>query len=182
MPTISNLIRAWHTTRDRARRSFTHLPSPNPSPNHHDTTSAHIALGATGEQLAVAYLERHGFDIVATNVHLPIGRSRRNQIINAEIDIIAYEADTLCFVEVKTRRSDWFAAPEANVDLRKQRQITRAARRYRRLLNLRATAYRYDVVTVILPDEASHIPPRIELLPAFWTESKFRKRRWEHQY
>jgi len=180
MTILSNFTQAWHTTRDHARRSLARL-----SPTHHDApppAPAHIALGAAGEQLAVAHLERHGYEIVATNVHLPIGRSRRNQIINAEIDIIAYQADTLCFIEVKTRRSDWFAAPQANVDLRKQRQITRAARVYRRLLNLHEAVYRYDVISVILPDESPHLIPRIELFPAFWTEGKFRKRRWEHQY
>ena len=77
---------------------------------------------------------------------------RRGQYrVQAEIDLIAYDGPTLCFVEVKTRASDRFAAPEANVDLRKQRQITRAARAYRRLMGLAAAPYRYDVVSVILP-------------------------------
>jgi Holliday junction resolvase-like predicted endonuclease len=58
----------------------------------------------------------------------------------------------LCFVEVKTRRSDRFAAPETNVDLRKQRQVARAARAYRRMLGLAGEHYRYDVVSVLLPE------------------------------
>ena len=87
----------------------------------------------------------------------------------------------VAFVEVKTRASDWFAAPEQNVDRRKQRQITRAARVYRRTFGLSNVPYRYDVVSVILPppDEETPFPnPRIELLRNFWTEAKFRKRRW----
>ncbi|MFN2482047.1 MAG: hypothetical protein ABR554_11360, partial [Pyrinomonadaceae bacterium] len=70
----------------------------------------------------------------------------------------------------------------ANVDLRKQRQITRAARAYRRLLGLRDAPHRFDVVAVILPpaDDTGHAhPPRLELLRNFWTEDKFRKRSWE---
>ena len=139
------------------------------------TLAPHLALGQRGERLAAAYLERQGFRLVATNFTLPVGRNRRGAVINAEIDIVAYEGPTLCFVEVKTRASDWFAAPEANVDLRKQRQITRAARVYRRQFGLFAAPYRYDVVSVLLPADAA---PRVELLRKFWTESKFRKKRW----
>jgi Holliday junction resolvase-like predicted endonuclease len=109
----------------------------------------------------------------------------RGAIVQAEIDLIAYEAETLCFVEVKTRASDWFAAPEQNVDRRKQRQITRAARVYRRTFGLNIAPYRYDVVSVILPppDEATPFPnPRIELLRNFWTETQFRKRSWSDVY
>lgn len=140
------------------------------------TEAPHLALGREGEHRALLFLEQHGFRLVATNVRLPVGRTRRGAEVRAEIDIIAYDGATICFVEVKTRRTDDFARPEANVDLRKQRQITRAARRYRRLLNITQDDYRYDVVSVLLP----HIDAsaRIEHLPRFWTEAKFRKRRW----
>jgi putative endonuclease len=141
----------------------------------------HLALGARGEALALEFLERRGYRIVATNFRLPIGRNRRSAIVHAEIDIVAYEEQTLCFVEVKTRQSDWFAAPQTNVDLRKQRQITRAARAYRRTFGLADEPYRYDVVSVIAPPEGENgqLPaPRIELLRQFWTEAKFRKRLW----
>jgi putative endonuclease len=141
----------------------------------------HLALGRRGEELAAEYLRALGFGLVAANFKLNVGRGRRGAVVQAEIDLVAYEGRTLCFVEVKTRASDWFAAPEANVDLRKQRQITRAARAYRRLLGLADTPHRFDVVTVILPppDDAGRAPtPRLELLRDFWTEDKFRKRRW----
>ena len=101
--------------------------------------------------------------------------------MRAEIDLVAYDGDTLCFVEVKTRRSDEFAAPEANVDLRKQRQITRAARAYRRAFGLSGAPHRYDVVSLVLPPDSAAgrtSPPRARLLRDFWTEEKFRKRRW----
>lgn len=136
----------------------------------------HLALGREGEHRALLFLEQHGFRLVAANVRLPVGRTRRGAEVRAEIDIIAYDGATLCFVEVKTRRTDDFARPEANVDLRKQRQITRAARRYRRLLDIAQDDHRYDVVSVLLPHLDA--PARIEHLPRFWTEAKFRKRRW----
>ena len=141
----------------------------------------HLALGQQGELLAAKHLERAGYRLVASNFKLPIGRNRRGALISAEIDIVAYDQRVLCFVEVKTRRSDWFAAPEANVDLRKQRQIARAARVYRRLFNLTGEPYRYDVVSVVLPaaDQSDQAPlPHIELLRSFWTDDQFRKRRW----
>ncbi|HEY9403925.1 MAG TPA: YraN family protein [Pyrinomonadaceae bacterium] len=141
----------------------------------------HIALGERGEALAAAHLERAGYALVAANFELPVGRNLRGAIVNAEIDLVAYEGETLCFVEVKTRASDWFAAPEQNVDRRKQRQITRAARVYRRTFGLKHTPYRYDVVSVILPPATDDEPapnPRIELLRNFWTDAKYRKRHW----
>ena len=141
----------------------------------------HLLLGARGERLAAERLEQLGYTLVASNFTLPVGRNLRGALIQAELDVIAYDGATLCFVEVKTRASDWFAAPEANVDLRKQRQITRAARAYRRMFGLKDTPYRYDVVSVILPptDEDGTRPrPRIEVLRNFWTDAKFRKRRW----
>ncbi|MDX6272762.1 MAG: putative endonuclease [Acidobacteriota bacterium] len=141
----------------------------------------HLALGRRGEALAAAFLERAGYALVAANFELPVGRNLRGAVVNAEIDLVAYEGDVLCFVEVKTRASDWFAAPEQNVDRRKQRQITRAARVYRRTFGLTAAPYRYDVVSVILPHATTDDPlpnPRIELLRNFWTDAKFRKRLW----
>jgi putative endonuclease len=142
----------------------------------------HLLLGQRGERLAAEHLERVGYALVASNFQLPVGRNLRGALVRAEIDIVAYEGQTLCFIEVKTRASDWFAAPEANVDLRKQRQIARAARVYRRMFGLMSEPYRYDVVSVILPpaeERNEAIPrPRLEILRNFWTDEKFRKRRW----
>ena len=141
----------------------------------------HLLLGRRGERLAAERLERLGYALVASNFTLPVGRNSRGAVIRAEIDLVAYEGATLCFVEVKTRASDWFAAPEANVDLRKQRQIARAARAYRRTFGLAGEPYRYDVVSVVLPPAEARgeaARPRVEVLRNFWTDEKFRKRRW----
>ena len=133
------------------------------------------SLGALGESYAAAFLEQLGYRLVAANCTLPVGRNRRDAIINAEIDLIAYDGDTLCFIEVKSRSSDWFAPPQANVDLRKRRQITRAARAYRQMLGIEDQPHRYDVVTVIFAGDST---PQIELLRNFWTDESLRKRRW----
>ncbi len=108
-------------------------------------------LGRRGEELAAAYLLKLGYRIVAANFAIPVGRNRNDALVTVEIDLVAYDADVLCFVEVKSRASDWFAQPQVNVDRRKQRQIARAARAYRRMFDLIDDPYRFDVVTVILP-------------------------------
>ena len=144
-----------------------------------ESRAPHFELGRRGEALAIEYLERAGYRIVAANFSIPIGRNTRDVLINAEIDVVAYDGPTLCFVEVKTRALDEFALPQANVDLRKRRQIARAARGYRRMLDLIGTPYRYDVVTVLLPAQ-DETGSRVELLKNFWTDEKLRQRHW-HQ-
>ena len=141
----------------------------------------HLSLGRRGEDLAAAHLTRAGYRLVAANFKINVGRDRRGALVQAEIDLVAYDGPVLCFVEVKTRASDRFAAPEASVDLRKQRQIARAARAYRRLLGLADAPYRYDVLSVLLPppdDTGRQPPPHLRLLRNFWTDAKFRKHRW----
>jgi putative endonuclease len=137
-------------------------------------SSPALELGKLGEAYAAAYLEQLGYRLVAANFTLPVGRNLRGVVVNAEIDLVAYDQNTLCFVEVKTRASGWFAPPQVNVDLRKRRQITRAARAYRQLLGVEEQPYRYDVVTVI-PNEANPSTPQIELLRNFWNDQSLRK-------
>jgi putative endonuclease len=134
----------------------------------------HLELGSFGEQAALEYLKySEGYQIVATNYRVPFGRGVRGQKLNGEIDIIAYDNATLVFVEVKTRMSSDIASPEQSVDLRKRRQIARAAQRYKQIMSVVAETHRYDVVTVI-PTEHG---PRIELLRAYFDDSVFRFRK-----
>ena len=136
-----------------------------------------LQLGKLGEAYAAAYLEQLGYRLVAANFTIPVGRNLRGAVVNGEIDLIAYDGSILCFLEVKTRASDWFAPPQVNVDRRKQRQIARAARAYRRMLDLESEPYRYDVITVVMSDttDQSH-SPQIELLKNYWREEQFKKR------
>jgi len=145
--------------------------------------SKQLELGRRGEALAAAYLQQRRYHIVAANFVLPVGRNRLGVPINVEIDLIAYHGETLCFIEVKSRASDWFAAPQVNVDRRKQRQIARAARAYRRMFGLVGEPYRYDVVTIVFGDEADRrVAPKIDLLRNYWTEDQLRKRTWSDRY
>ncbi|MFN2502379.1 MAG: YraN family protein [Pyrinomonadaceae bacterium] len=133
-------------------------------------------LGTRGEALAADFLVENGYRIVVTNFKVPVGRNSRGAQVTGEIDIVALDGKTLCFIEVKTRRSDEFAPVISNVDLRKQRQITRTARVYRRLFEVGQLQYRFDVVTVLLPKHVAK--PSIELTKGFWNDSRFRKRVW----
>jgi putative endonuclease len=134
-----------------------------------------LELGEHGERVALAYLsEYEGYQIVCTNFLVPLGRGLRGQKLSAEIDAIAYDGRTLAFVEVKTRASDELVAPERAVDLRKQRQIARAARRYRQFMKVYDEPYRYDVVTV-LPGEGGD---EIELLRGYFDDRVFQRSRY----
>lgn len=143
----------------------------------------HLDLGRRGEELAVAFLQQVGYRIVALNFAIPVGRNRLGTPIIVEVDIVGYEVDVLCFIEVKTRSSAWFAEPQVNVDRRKQRQIVRAARAYRRMFGLENARYRYDVVTLVVAEDLRpSISPDIQLLRSYWRENELTKRAWSDRY
>lgn len=132
-------------------------------------------FGSAAEDRAVKYLIERGLHLVMTNFTVPVGRNRRGVQRTGEIDIIAVDGDVVCFIEVKARRSTEFAPATANIDLRKQRQIVRAARVYRRIFDIRGVSFRYDALTVVWPKGS---PPTIEYLKDYWNESVFNKKRW----
>ncbi len=144
-----------------------------------ETRPSHLALGDYGEQLVAEYLKRQNYRIVATNFITPLGYGRKGRRVRGEIDIIAYDESlrpyTLVFIEVKTRSSDDIAAPEAAVDLRKQRQIIRAARVYRRIIGVLDEPYRYDVVSVIVKPGSEH---SLSLRRAYFSEQRFSRSSW----
>jgi hypothetical protein len=83
---------------------FTFWKNPNRSDSESGApVTAHFDLGRRGEAIAIEYLEQSGYRLVASNFSLPVGRNLRDVVINAEIDVVAYDGATLCFVEVKTR-------------------------------------------------------------------------------
>lgn len=76
--------------------------------------------GNIGEDAVCGFLVRHGYEIIKRNFTVRGG----------EIDIIAEKADTIAFVEVKTRTVGSMTSAEEAVDLRKQRLIIRTAQAY----------------------------------------------------
>ena len=146
---------------------------------HTSATDRRHDLGRLGEKLAAEYLIAQGFRLILSNFKVPIGRNTRGVAVTGEIDIVALDGETICFVEVKTRVSDEFAEPIANVTARKQRQIIRTARVYRRIFGLTEMTHRYDVVSVVLERGSE---PRFELAKGFWSERKFRKKAWSGDF
>jgi putative endonuclease len=132
-------------------------------------------VGEVGEDFAAKFLERRGFLIVCKNFKVPIGRNSKDVSISGEIDLVAIDEETLVFVEVKTRTSDSFATPETAVNLRKQRQIIRTAKRYRRIFHTDDVLFRYDVISIVLNEKKA---PKIEHFRGFFTEEKFKKTYW----
>jgi putative endonuclease len=108
------------------------------------------ALGRRGEDLAHRYLRKHGFIIVARNYRLSSG--------DAEADVIAWEGDTLVFVEVKSRETADFGPPERAIGEDKRTHLLRIAREYTRKTDTLWERIRFDVVSVVLTK-----PPTIEL-------------------
>lgn len=146
-----------------------------PEQNKRPPRPSSSETGAKGERLAAEFLTRNGYRVVMANFTVPIGRNANGAQVSGEIDLIALDGEILCFVEVKTRRDIEFTGPLANVNLRKQRVITRTSRVYRRVFAVHHLKYRFDVVTVI---DDGHSEPEIELYKGYWNESKFRKRSW----
>lgn len=110
-------------------------------------TQARQEIGILGENLACAELERLGYSII----------ERRYRSRFGEIDIVAGDAGTVVFVEVKTKTSGSFGDPVEEVTSQKQRQIASMGEEYYSFRCQRDTQCRFDVVGVDL----SEMPPKI---------------------
>jgi putative endonuclease len=95
-------------------------------------------MGKSGEDLAVAELERRGYAILA----------RRYRTDRGEIDIVAQDGDTLVFVEVKARATAEFGTAAEAVTRRKQLQVIAMARAYCMFERVEDVPCRFDVVAV----------------------------------
>jgi putative endonuclease len=114
--------------------------------------SPHLRRGALGEKLAGKFLRKKGYKILYRNFR---GHS------GGEIDIVARDADTLVFVEVKTRGGEAFGRPVAAVDREKRRRIARGGLAWLRMLDNPEILFRFDVVEIVVADNAK---PRLELI------------------
>lgn len=98
----------------------------------------HNELGKKGEQLAVDFLLKNGYDILERNY-------RFNK---AEVDIIAKQNDTLAIIEVKTRSTTDFGNPQ---DFLKPKQIQRLVKAVDQYVNVNSLdlEVRFDIIAIV---------------------------------
>jgi putative endonuclease len=128
----------------------------------------HLRTGERGEEAAFFFLRRKGFTVVAQRWN--------DGPLPGDIDLIAWQGDVLCFVEVKTRTTRDVATASSSVDRQKRSILRRLAGQYLRQLpesdssNARPET-RFDIVTVYaLPGKSQEI----QLIPAAfgWSEPR----------
>ncbi len=104
----------------------------------------HLKTGLRGEQLAARYLREKKYKILAANYSTKLG----------ETDIIALTKDgqTLCFVEVKTRKPGQMLSPAEAVDANKEARLRTNAAAYVKREKSDSLNIRFDIIEVILHD------------------------------
>jgi putative endonuclease len=113
---------------------------------------AHHRTGRRGEEDAYFYLRRRGYVMIARNF-----RSPRH---HGEIDLIGWDKDVLCFIEVKTRTTRDVKPAQAAVDRKKRRDLRKVVREYLRTF-AELPQWRFDVLTVQYESDSAH--PNFEL-------------------
>ena len=98
-----------------------------------------LNLGKAGEDKAVKLLKEKGYRILARNYKTRF----------AEIDIIAKDKDTICFIEVKIRTQDRFGDPKEAVNFAKQKKISFAAMQFLKERDLFGQKARFDVISIL---------------------------------
>lgn len=116
--------------------------------------ATHNDKGKEGERIARQYLSDHGYLILESNWRFG----------HLEADIIAYKDNLVVFVEVKTRSTDWYGAPEEFVDLKKRQAYIRLANAYIVQKN-RPEEVRFDIIAVV----TGHDDPKINHIVGAYT-------------
>lgn len=119
---------------ERAEKTLAEAPPSKPSMSHND-------FGRWGEEVASDYLERKGYRILERDWHSG----------HRDIDIIARNADSVVFVEVKTRRSRDFGEPFEAVNYQKRRNLLTAISHYIRYKHLELRP-RFDIISIVAND------------------------------
>ncbi|MBI1992134.1 MAG: YraN family protein [Candidatus Omnitrophica bacterium] len=119
-------------------------------------TSSRQQLGARSEELAARVLTSRGYRIAARNVRYPVG----------ELDLVAWDGDTLCFVEVRATSSSQWGGGLASITPDKRRRLIRAARWYLARGAEPPREVRFDVVAIQWDVPAS---PTSELVQGAFT-------------
>ncbi len=113
------------------------------------TQPAHLYLGERGELEALFFLRRQGYLVTA--------RRWRAPELSGDLDLVAWEGDTLCFIEVKTRSQRDQTPAALAIGQAKRAMLSRMAREYlrtlprpSRLADAEHVLTRFDFVSVYL--------------------------------
>lgn len=106
-------------------------------------------IGRRGEDLAIEHIKNSGYRVI----------ERNTQCGHGEIDIIAWDHQTLCFIEVRTRENTEHGHPLETVDAIKQRRLCASANHYMNRWQGPWPNLRFDVIGIVL-DQG----PSIELV------------------
>jgi putative endonuclease len=110
----------------------------------------HLLTGERGEFEALFFLRRQGYTLVE--------RRWRSPELNGDVDLIGWEGESLCFVEVKTRSVRDLTPAASAIDDGKRRMLRSMARAYRRTLPRQPDGpvpIRFDVVSVYLSGQSA---------------------------
>ena len=122
-----------------------------------DRLAKRPGTGRRAEELAAAHLEQAGLRIVARNWRRPEG----------ELDIVADDAGTCVFVEVRSRTGEQQGHALESITPHKQTRVIRAARLYLDAEVPAASGYRFDVVAVTFDPSGRAEPVVVHLPNAF---------------
>ncbi len=120
-----------------------------------------IQLGRRGEDLAYKFLKNKRYRILHRNYKTKMG----------QIDIIGFDKDSVCFIEVKTRSSDKFGPPELSITASKERKLSQLALSFIKRYKLTDYPARFDVLSIIIDSKGQKsfklIKDAFELTPPY---------------
>ena len=105
------------------------------------------SIGQLGEKKACKHIKKHGYKVVDKNFRTKFG----------EIDIVAIEDTTICFIEVKARSSSDYGSPEEFVTKKTQERLWKTASIYIDKNPPEFENYRFDVVAIDLENDGIKI-------------------------
>ena len=113
--------------------------------------TADHALGRRGEDIAHRHLQRAGIVVVSRNYRVSSGAG--------EIDLVGWDRDTLVFVEVKSRTTDEYGAPDRAIGREKWAHMVHAARDFARHAEVPWEDVRFDIINVLFtsPPSVTHM-------------------------
>jgi putative endonuclease len=136
MAKANKLARLWIDAQEWALERLDRFGSRSP-------TAPHLTTGLRGERAALFELRRRGVTVVA--------RRWTNPRMRGDVDLIGWDGDRLCFVEVKTRTARDLMPAESAIDEDKRDMVRGLARAYLRTFPERerhSIPVRFDVVSV----------------------------------